>query len=93
MFRFKIIVEIPCWNVIDEINPGNESFLRFPRRSKSRFFPNDREEDQGILPGESHIAIRSALNSEANGHPFVSQPQFHDSSGTFARSRAFPEIK
>ena len=36
MFR---LVEIPCWNVIDEINPGNESFLRFPRRSKSRFFP------------------------------------------------------
>ena len=28
------------------------------------------------------IAIRGALNSEANGHPFVSQPQFHDSSGT-----------
>ena len=38
----------------------------------SFFFHDDLEEDRGILPVESRIAIRSALNSETR-HPFFSQ--------------------
>ena len=72
----------------------NESFLRSPRRSVTPyfFFHDDLEEDRGILPVESRIAIRSALNSETR-HPFFSQISVHDSSGKFARSRSLLKIK
>ena len=43
-----------------------------PIRDSFFFSHDDLEEDRGILPVESRIAIRSALNSETR-HPFFSQ--------------------